>query len=216
MLFSPSFKSLVEGIAAIPEIPSVVRASSREYFKQIGKQRFHAELLSRDPVMGQRISFGDSQRMIRAWEVFEATGQSLSYWQGLPAEVPKLNFIMIVLIPPREEIYIACEDRLDKMISAGVLKEVRQLSQKASVEEIDPSSPIFKAIGYTELSSYLEGKLTIDEALLASKQKTRRYAKRQMTWFRNQFSGVETSLASNITILKYSCVNYEKIFSNIS
>ena len=209
-------KSLVEGIAAIPEIPSVVRASSREYFKQIGKQRFHAELLSRDPVMGQRISFGDSQRMIRAWEVFEATGQSLSYWQGLPAEVPKLNFIMIVLIPPREEIYIACEDRLDKMISAGVLKEVRQLSQKASVEEIDPSSPIFKAIGYTELSSYLEGKLTIDEALLASKQKTRRYAKRQMTWFRNQFSGVETSLASNITILKYSCVNYEKIFSNIS
>ena len=102
------------------------------------------------------------------------------------------------------------------MISAGVLKEVRQLSQKASVEEIDPSSPIFKAIGYTELSSYLEGKLTIDEALLASKQKTRRYAKRQMTWFRNQFSGVETSLASNITILKYSCVNYEKIFSNIS
>ena len=210
------FKSLVEGIAAIPEIPSAIRASSREYFKQIGKQKFHAELLSRDPVMGQRISFGDSQRMVRAWEVFEATGQSLSYWQGLPTEAPKLNFLMIVLMPPREQVYLACEDRLDKMINEGVLSEVRKLTHRANVEEIDPSSPIFKAIGYTELSSHLEGKLSIEDALLAAKQKTRRYAKRQMTWFRNQFCGVETSLAPNIRILKYSCANHEKIFSNIS
>ncbi len=120
-------RALTEGIAPIPDIPAGVRALARARFAELGNAEFHAELASRDPVMAARLEPADGQRLMRAWEVLEATGRSLALWQAEPAVAPDLDFTMIAVIPPRDEIYAACDARLAAMVSGGVLDEVGAL-----------------------------------------------------------------------------------------
>lgn len=209
-------RALTEGIAPIPDIPADVRAAARARHAEIGGAAFYAELDARDPVMAARLQPADGQRLMRAWEVFEATGRSLAQWQDEPVEAPALDFTMIVLTPPRDDIYAACDARMDDMVAGGALDEVGALMKRAESEKLDPNLPVLKALGYAELASHLAGRTTLEAAVAAAQQQTRRYAKRQMTWFRHQLPDRESAPPANIEVLKYSFVNYVEIFSNIS
>jgi len=209
-------RALTEGIAPIPDIPADIRTAARARYAEIGGAEFYAELGARDPVMAARLEPADGQRLMRAWEVIEATGRSLAQWQDEPVEAPELDFTMIVLTPPREDIYAACDARLDAMVSGGVLDEVGALMQRAESEKLDPSLPVLKAVGYAELAAHLAGRSTLEAAVATAQQQTRRYAKRQMTWFRHQLPDRGSESPPNIQVLKYSFVNDVEIFSNIS
>jgi tRNA dimethylallyltransferase len=209
-------RALMEGIAPIPDIPADIRASARARYAEIDKEQFHAELAARDPVMAARLEPADGQRLMRAWEVFEATGRSLAQWQDEPAVAPEVDFTMIVLPPPRAETYAACDARLTAMVANGVLDEVAALMKRADSEDLDPTLPVLKAVGYAEMAAHLAGRTTLEAALAAAQQQTRRYAKRQMTWFRHQLPDRGSGAPPNIQVLKYSYVNDIEIFSNIS
>lgn len=177
-------KALTEGLAPTPDVPAAVRDALRGRLRREGAAALHRELAARDPAMAARLHPGDGQRLARALEVLEATGRSLADWQAKsPAgPVPALRFSTILLAPPRDELYTACDRRLEAMIENGALDEVRQLIAMG----LDPSLPARKALGVQDLARFLAGECDLATALSAAQQATRRYAKRQMTWFRHQ------------------------------
>lgn len=180
-------KTLMEGISPIPEVPEEYRGRAAARQKELGNPAFHAELAKRDPATAARLDPLNTQRLIRAWEVLEATGRPLADWQDQPKEgVPDVDFFTVTLLPPREALYAACDGRFDAMIQAGVLDEVR-----AFYDSRPGNVALTKALGYPELVAHLEGHLTLEEARNAAQTATRHYAKRQVTWFRHQ---VEASL----------------------
>ena len=176
-------KALEQGLAALPPIPEPVRAAARAYHAEIGGEAFHAALAARDPVMAERLHPRDSQRLVRAWEVLEATGRSLADWQAMQqAEAPPYRILRFTLLPERAALYAACDRRFEAMIAAGALAEVRRLLAL----QLDPALPVMKALGVRPLLRHLAGELELDEAVAAGQTETRRYAKRQLTWLRTQ------------------------------
>lgn len=177
-------KALVEGLSEIPEVPVEIREEVTARRDDIGAEAFHQELSEFDPISAARLSPGDRQRMIRAYEVYLGTERSLTDWhKDAPTTPPlKAHYQSVIFEPPREELYAKCEARFDWMIENGALDEVAALRDL----KLDPSLPAMKALGVPELIAYLKGEMSLEEATLAAKQATRRYAKRQMTWFRNQ------------------------------
>lgn len=176
-------RTLVDGISPIPDIPNDVREASRALFAELGNARFYQKLSGRDPVMAARLDPGNSQRLVRAWEVIEATGRSLADWQADPREggLDAESFTLL-LDPPRDELYRSCDLRLAKMLELGALDEVAALTAL----KLDPALPVMKALGVAELAAHLAGELGLAQALALAQQSTRRYAKRQTTWFRHQ------------------------------
>jgi tRNA dimethylallyltransferase len=209
-------RTLMEGIAAIPVTPDEIRTRARGRHKEIGAAAFHAELATRDSEAAARLPVGDSQRVLRAWEVFEATGRALSDWHRDPIPPTGLEFRMIALIPSRDELYQRCEQRFGEMLAAGALEEVHELKIRAERESMDPALPIFKALGYPALSEHLRGKISLKEAATKSQQQTRNYAKRQMTWLRHQLPDARDINLDKTHIMKLSCVDRKKIFSFLS
>ena len=179
-------RSLIKGVSRVPPIPEPVRGEARARFARLGGARFHAVLAARDPEMAARLEPSDSQRLVRAWEVIEATGISLADWQrGPDARAPgRWRFLPLVLDPPRESVYAACEARFDRMIERGAIEEVRALLALG----LDPGLPAMKAVGVPELARHLAGEIELDEVRVLGHRATRRYAKRQMTWFRHQLT----------------------------
>ena len=177
-------RALIEGLAPIPHIPEDIRARARALHGTLGGPGFHDTLAASDPEMAGRLAPGDSQRMIRAFEVMEATGRSLAEWQRLPPDGGGLDqpLLTLVLKPPREALYAACDGRFLAMIEAGALDEVRALDALG----LDSALPVMKALGVPELRSHLAGEMSLAAAIAAAQQATRNYAKRQMTWFRHQ------------------------------
>ncbi|MFQ5775146.1 MAG: tRNA (adenosine(37)-N6)-dimethylallyltransferase MiaA [Kiloniellaceae bacterium] len=182
-------RALERGLAPVPGIPAAVRAAARALHQKLGGEAFHAALAIRDPATAARLRPGDTQRLIRAWEVMEATGRSLAEWQAAGADAAGTHggsapyrFLHLVRLPPRERLYAACDARLLRMIEAGALDEVRALLALG----LDPSLPVMKALGVRELSGHLAGALSLDEAIARAQQATRNFAKRQMTWLRTQ------------------------------
>lgn len=175
------FATLMKGLSPIPEIHASIRAEARQRLAEIGNERFHAEFSVRDPVMGARLNIGDSQRLVRAWEVLEATGQSLDEWQNLKG-MPLLKGELgrFVLKPNRDWLRLRIQTRFDGMMAAGALEEVRALG------EIDSSLPAARALGVPQLMSHLRGELSLEAAIALAVTETRQYSKRQMTWFRHQ------------------------------
>ncbi len=201
-------RTLVVGISELPDIPEQYRTQATERLKRLGNEAFHQEVAQRDPEIAKRLPPSDTQRLIRAWEVSEFTGQALSLLQKQYKPVPPLpeaEFHQIVLAPPRETLYQSCETRFDKMIEAGALEEVTALAAL----NLDPTLPAMKALGVPEILSYLRGEATLDEARKRSKKTTRNYAKRQSTWFRNQVT------EANVVSAQYSESIRPKIFSFI-
>jgi tRNA dimethylallyltransferase len=171
------FMALLGGLAEVPPTPDAIREKWRSFSGDL-----HAELRRRDAISAQRLNPADRQRITRALEVLDATGKPLHVWQrnskdSAPlggAEVERL-FIDV----PREVLYARAEARLDAMMSAGALQEVRDLP------EMSPSQPMMKAIGVPELRVYLSGQGSLDDAVRDAKTATRNYIKRQLTWWRN-------------------------------
>lgn len=178
------FRALTQGLAEIPEVPADVRAEAAADFERMGEAAFRTRLAGVDPAAAARIAPGDRQRLCRAWEVFAATGQALSDLQrtGAPAIA---DWSAVALEPPRPALYARCDARLHAMVREGALEEVRALIAR----NLDPALPAMKAVGVREFAAHLRGETSLEAAVEAAQQETRRYAKRQITWMRGQMAG---------------------------
>ncbi len=202
-------RALTEGISEIPEIPAETRAAARALHAEIGGAALHARLAARDPKSAARLHENDSQRLIRAWEVLEATGKPLSAWHETQGAAPGFTFRRIVVQPPRDALYASCDARFEAMLRAGALEEVRALLAR----ELAPSLPAMKALAVPELIRHLRGECDLESAAQAARTATRRYAKRQTTWLRGE---AERQKIQSMTIFeKYSESIYMEIFPKI-
>lgn len=183
------FKALTEGLSEIPPIPEELRAHWRGRAQNEPAAALHGELQGRDPVMAERIPPSDRQRIVRALEVVEATGRSLAHWQArkAPPLVDPARAHRIVLAPPRDILHQRIADRFKLMVAAGALDEVARLKAR----RLDPLLPAMKAIGVRPLAAHLAGDCGLEVAIDRAIVETRRYAKRQMTWFRGQMADWE-------------------------
>ena len=178
------FGVLTEGIANIPEIPAGVREAVEVLREKIGPKAFHEALAIRDPEAAARLNESDTQRTLRAYEVFEATGRPLSAWQkemGDPL-LGGLNLARFVISPPRDVLHDRINARFDSMLAHGAMEEV------VALEGVKLSPTAQKVIGLRELRDVAEGAARLDEAVEQSKAATRQYAKRQITWFRGRMT----------------------------
>ena len=179
------FHALTKGLAEIPPIAADVRRATGAEFDAMGEASFRERLTKADPAAAARIAPGDRQRLARAWEVYAATGVSLSDHQASAAgALPHGSWSAVALEPPRPQLYARCDARLHAMVAEGALEEVRSLIAR----NLDPALPAMKAVGVRELAAHLRGEATLEAAVAAAQQETRRYAKRQMTWMRGQMS----------------------------
>ena len=173
-------RTLLDGIAPVPEIDADVRKKVRD--ASLEENRI---LLGRlDPEASARLKPADKARIARALEVVLSTGRPLSDWQqqrigGIANDV---DLRPLILLPPRGWLYERCDLRFARMIEEGAVEEVKALLGRG----IDPDLPVMRAIGVCEIAAVLEGQMTIEKATAAGQQATRRYAKRQYTWFAHQ------------------------------
>jgi tRNA dimethylallyltransferase len=178
------FKALTTGLAAVSPIPAEIRGQVRARMASEGAAVLHGELASLDPVTAQRLMVNDRSRIARALEVVLATGRSLTDWhrEGMPALVDSARAAKIFLTYERKQLVARIEARFAAMLEAGALDEVRALAAR----KLDPLLPAMKAHGVPWLIRHLHGEISLDEAAAGAIMDTRRYAKRQLTWFRNQ------------------------------
>jgi tRNA dimethylallyltransferase len=181
------FKALMSGLAAIPPIDPAIREGLRARLAREGVEALHAELAVRDPEAACRIMVRDRSRILRALEVLDATGRPIADWHrdGLPPVVDREHAVEIFLHPDRNELKRRIEARFAAMLREGAIDEVRALAARNLPETL----PAMKAHGVPWLRRYLAGEISLDEATAGSIMDTRRYAKRQVTWFRNQMPG---------------------------
>tara|TARA_B100000676_G_C18071145_1_gene844371 strand:- start:46 stop:1002 length:957 start_codon:yes stop_codon:yes gene_type:complete len=177
-------KALLEGLAPIPNVSRSIRKKVTILHESLGGKVFREVLAEIDPISAARIPVGDTQRLIRAYEVAEATGRPLSSWQSDHSIKPPLDakYGVITLLPKREILYDRVNKRFDKMIENGALNEVRALEKLC----LDPFLPAMKAVGVPELLEVITGGKDLQTAIDNAKRATRKFAKRQMTWLRNQ------------------------------
>ena len=173
-------RTLLDGIAPIPEIDPAVRDAVRALPVEEAFQALQAE----DPERAVALKPGDAQRIARALEVVRSTGKPLAHWQaeragGIGAAV---DLQSLVLLPPREWLYARCDLRFECMTAGGAVEEVEALLARG----LSPDLPVMRAIGVPEIAGYLRGEWPLDEAVVRGQQATRNYAKRQYTWFRRQ------------------------------
>ncbi len=178
------FKSLVQGLSEMPPVPAAVRAKVRAEAEGRATPELHARLAERDLRMASALRPTDRQRVIRALEVFEATGRSLAEWQQLPRNplIDSQNVLPVFLAVERKALREKIDTRFDQMLEEGALDEVRALVAR----KLDPALPALKAHGAPALSRHLSGEISREEASSEGKTDTRHYAKRQETWFRHQ------------------------------
>ena len=180
------FKALLEGLSPIPQISLETRQRICDLYDEIGAQAFHAKLREIDEKTATRLPATDRQRCIRAMEVFEDTGKTLSHWQSKPRVTPPghLIFKSFILKPERQTLYDKIDLRFDMMMQQGALKEVKAIHAL----DLNPLLPSLKAVGLPPLRDHLDGALSLKTAIEEAKLQSRRYAKRQFTWFNNQMS----------------------------
>jgi tRNA dimethylallyltransferase len=173
-------RTLLEGIAPVPEIDPEIRAAVRA----LPVAETHAALSREDPAAAARLRPGDAARVARALEVIRSTRRPLAEWQraragGIGGAV---SLHPLILLPPRDWLYARCDTRFEKMFSEQGIEEVSSLLARG----LDPALPVMRAIGVREIAAFIRGALGREEALAAGRTATRRYAKRQYTWFAHQ------------------------------
>jgi len=178
------FKALTGGMAAVPATPQDIRDRVRGRVASEGIAPLYAELLERDPATAHRLMPNDRSRICRALEVLDATGRSLSDWhkEAMPPLVDAEHAAKIFLTCERKQLVGRIEKRFAAMLNMGALEEVRALAAR----KLDPLLPAMKAHGVPWLVRHLNGEISLNEAAAGAIMDTRRYAKRQLTWFRNQ------------------------------
>ena len=187
------FTALTRGLAEIPPVPQSVRDAVEADYMAQGEAAFRARLAEIDAEAARSIEQGDRQRLVRAMSVHSASGRALSDWKAdtRPLLSPG-SWRGRVIEPDRADLYANCDRRVDLMMENGALDEVRALTAR----NLSPALPAMKAVGVRELAAYLAGEIGRDEAIDALKQATRNYAKRQLTWFRNQTTTWRKTLSS--------------------
>jgi tRNA dimethylallyltransferase len=178
------FKALTGGLSDMPEIPDDIRQRRRTQLIGEGPEGLYAELAERDPVMARNLNAQDGQRIVRALEVLDATGQSIADFQGQsgPVVIDPEIARKIVVLPDRALLHRRINGRFEKMLEEGAEDEVRALLAL----DLSPDMPVMKAIGVSQIAAMMKGEMTRAEVLEKGAAATRQYAKRQMTWFRNQ------------------------------
>ncbi|MGD9744214.1 MAG: tRNA (adenosine(37)-N6)-dimethylallyltransferase MiaA [Dongiaceae bacterium] len=205
------FRALTVGLAAIPPVPAAIRDDLADRMRRDGAPAMHARLAEVDPATAVRLAPRDGQRILRALAVEKATGRPLSAWLAASGAAPRYRYAAYLLDPPRAELYAACDARLAAMMAAGAIEEARALLAR----KLDPALPAMKAIGVAEIGRYLAGSESLAATVAATQQATRRYAKRQITWFRHQMPEA-TRLPIDLQIEKYSERFFPEIFSKFS
>lgn len=177
------FRALLQGMANIPPVSEAVRTDTQSELEREGVAALRSVATELDPVATDRVLGNDPQRLQRIVNVARSTGQALSAWQAETHPVVPSRFARFcVLTPPRQSLYDRINTRYDTMLRKGGLEEARVVFGKG----FDPSLPVMKAIGLRQLQGYFKGLCSLDEAVEDAKRESRRFAKRQMTWFRNQ------------------------------
>jgi tRNA dimethylallyltransferase len=178
------FQSLINGLAEIPDIPDALRSRLRADYDRLGERAIRALLAQHDTDAATRIAAGDRLRLLRALEIVLATGKTQRAWQqNTTGGIGTTNIIPTLLLPERATLYAACDRRFTSMVERGAIAEVKTLLE----QQLDPQLPAMKTIGVPEIADFLAGKSDWSTALSAAQQATRNYAKRQLTWFRNQW-----------------------------
>ncbi len=175
-------RALTHGLAPFPAIPEPVRAQAQALYRRLGGATFRQRLAALDPAAAERLPAGDSQRLVRAYAVVRATGRPIDAWRGRPHAPLACRLVTILLMPPRDRLYAACDARFVAMIEEGALAEAAALMARG----LDPDLPALKALGLPELMRHLRGETALADAVAAAQRATRHYAKRQTTWFRHQ------------------------------
>jgi len=204
------FEALLKGLAELPPIPAAARAEAKALHAQLGPAGFHARLAALDPEAAARLPPSDTQRLTRAYEVAIATGRPLSAWQKDQEAPPAARAAAIVLLPPRETLYAACDARVLEMMAGGAEAEVQALLAR----RLAPDLPAMKAVGVREIGTWLAGAASCAEAIAAMQQATRNYAKRQYTWFRQRLPESD-SLRKRVVNEQFSERLLPEIFSFI-
>jgi tRNA dimethylallyltransferase len=180
-------RALTEGLSDIPDVPDDVRAAVRAATMDVPAGQLYEELRHRDPATAATLRPSDRQRIVRALEVFQATGRPLVAFHG-EREGALLDAdacLKVFLAPEREALYRRIDARFDAMVSLGALEEVKALAART----LDPALPAMRAHGVPWLIRALAGEMALPEAIERAKADTRHYAKRQFTWFRHQGEG---------------------------
>ncbi len=200
-------KALTDGLAEVPEINSEIVEGVSAHFDEIGGEKFLAELRAVDPDAADRLPPTDRQRLIRAAAVFAGTGRTLSDWQAEQPDKPgyPADYLTVLLMPPRQEMYAAIDARFDRMMELGALDEARKFKALG----LAPDLPAMRAVGVSELLKHLDGEMDLETAVSKAKTASRQLAKRQITWFRRQ---IRTDL---VVDEKFSERDNEKIFAFI-
>jgi tRNA dimethylallyltransferase len=178
------FKALTGGLSEMPTIPAEVRELLRKRLTEEGAAVLHRELTARDPVVAARLRPQDGQRIVRALEVLEATGRSIGDFQsgGGRVIVAPDRAKKFVVLPDRTVLAERINRRFAKMLDEGAVEEVEAILQR----KLSPEMPAMKAIGVSQIAAMLKGEMTREAVMETAAAATRQYAKRQMTWFRNQ------------------------------
>ncbi len=180
-------KALTQGLSDIPIVPEAVRARLRGEAESIAPEALHARLAALDPETAARLRPSDPQRILRALEVFAATGRPLARFQAerSPPLLPEGLFTGFVVAPEREALRVAIDRRFDAMMAEGALAEAATLAAR----RLDPTLPAMRALGVPPLLAHLDGAMSLEEAVRRAKAETRAYAKRQITFARHQLPG---------------------------
>ncbi len=179
-------RALLEGLSPIPDIAPSWRQEAKARLSQTGAAAFYDEVYALDPEAVSNIDPHDPQRLIRVWEVSRATGEPLSAWRRRPrvAALPKCEITAFVTLPERELLYQRCDVRFETMMAEGAMAEIDVLASR----RLPNTAPVMKAVGVPPLLRFRAGLCREEEAVAEAQRDTRRYAKRQMTWFRGQTS----------------------------
>ncbi len=202
------FKALTQGLSAIPPVPLDIRARVRARAAGVSVAELHGELMRRDPATAARLRPTDPQRILRALEVFEATGTSLVSFHAArtPPVLDAKDVFALFLATEREALKARIDARFEVMLQAGALQEAAALRER----RLDPALPVMRAHGVPHLIAHLNGEISLAEAARAAKLDTCRYAKRQATFARHQLASFRWATpqeAESLALAECSCLN---------
>lgn len=184
-------KALLDGIAETPEVPEARVQEVAAWLDEAGLEAGRERLRAVDPPTAGRLAAIDRQRLIRALSVFEHTGRPLSAWSARESRASPIRAFRIAAMPPRERLYPRIDARFARMVEAGAIDEVRRLAAL----RLDPSLPAMKAVGVPQILAHLKGETDRATMIAQGQTATRRYAKRQYTWFRRQYRSPDVDFA---------------------
>lgn len=180
-------RTLTQGLSAIPTIPAEIRGLVQKMADELSKEEFYRFVIQEDPFIEGTLKQNDTQRLSRALEVVLTTQTSIRHFQGKNSVKLPVEAKSYVLSLPRDRLYRQINERLEAMVAQGAVQEVEQLLKM----DLPSSCPILKAVGVPEISRFLHTEISLEEAIALAQQSSRRYAKRQLTWFRNQMIEAE-------------------------